>query len=197
MALILVFSIGGIAVIASIVRINALYIFQHSTDIPCKLFSILHIVFLHSLTTPDDGIYILIWSQVGSFLVFLVRLCGLADIHLKVEISVAIISASAPALRPFLKSIIGGSSVGKSAYSRTYGGSQQNQVTRNRIHLQSFNGTGREAGITTNVSGRDMNESEENIVAKGGIIRTTDVRVEIVNDGRSDEESVRHLKFDS
>lgn len=40
-----------------------------------------------------------------------------------------------------------------------------------------------------------MNESEENIVTKTGIIRTTDVRVEILGDGRSDEESVRQLKF--
>lgn len=35
-ALILIFSTGGIAVIASIVRINALYIFQSSTDLACE-----------------------------------------------------------------------------------------------------------------------------------------------------------------
>ena len=35
-----------------------------------------------------------------------------------------------------------------------------------------------------------MNESEENIVTKSGIIRTTDVRIETVPDGRS-EESLR------
>ena len=34
--LIVVFGIGSVAVIASIVRINALYIFQHSKDIPCE-----------------------------------------------------------------------------------------------------------------------------------------------------------------
>lgn len=63
------------------------------------------------------------------------------------------------------------------------------------IALQSFGGTSRKEGATANVtSGRALNESEENIVTKGGIIRTTDVRIETVPDGRS-EESLRDLEL--
>ncbi|KAH8150901.1 uncharacterized protein LAJ45_05083 [Morchella importuna] len=145
-ALILVFSIGGVAVIASIVRINALYIFQHSTDI------------------PYDGIFILIWSQV--------------------EINVAIISASAPSLRPLVKSLLGGTTTTSSSNPKST--SYYNR--KNRIPLQSFSGPGRDAEIITNVSGRGAglgNESEEHIVAKaGGIVRTTDVTVEVVDEER-------------
>jgi hypothetical protein len=152
-ALVLVFSVGSIAVAASIVRINALYIFQHSKDI------------------PYDGIYILIWSQV--------------------EINSAIISASAPSIRPLVKSLAKGSTTGRSTYSGNCGGSHSTQYTKNRIPLQSFSGTGKDAKITTNVSGREINESEENIVTGAGIFRTTDVRVEVFGDGRSDVESMR------
>ncbi|KAL0632474.1 hypothetical protein Q9L58_008659 [Maublancomyces gigas] len=136
-ALIFIVSIGGIAVVASIVRINALYIFQHSSDV------------------PYDGIYILLWSAV--------------------EINAAIISASAPSLRPLVKSIIGGPT-GKSGFARSgYGGSQVHQITRNRAAPQSFTGTSGDAEITTNVSGSDVNinESDESIAVKTGTDQTT------------------------
>jgi len=154
MGLIVVFGIGSVAVIASIVRINALYIFQHSKDI------------------PYDGIYILLWSQV--------------------EINVAIISASAPGILPLVNFITGGSTIGKSkGYS--YPVSPGNQSRH--IALQSFGGTSRKEGATANVAcGRALNESEENIVTKSGIIRTTDVRIETVPNGRS-EESLRDLEL--
>lgn len=127
----------------------------------------------------DDGIFLLVWSSV--------------------EINVAIISASAPSLQPFVKSVIDGSTASKSGYSRSGypqgGGSSAtgggSQVAGNQIPLESYSGPGRDARITTNVTGRGMGESEESIVMKSGIMRTTDVRVEIIGDGRSDEESVK------
>ena len=80
--LVLIFSGGGLAVIASIARISALYNFQHSRD------------------PPYDGGYILLWSQV--------------------ELNAAIISSSAPALKPLVKLIVqrGVFSL-KSAFSRS------------------------------------------------------------------------------
>ncbi|CUS06728.1 unnamed protein product [Tuber aestivum] len=153
-ALVVVFCIGSIAVIASIVRINALYIFQNSKDI------------------PYDGIFILIWSQV--------------------EINVAIISASAPGILPLVRYITGSSKPGKSD-DYSYPASPKNQTCH--IALQSLGGARRGEGATSNITGGRviLNESEENIVTKSGIIRTTDVRVEI-GTGRS-EESLRDLEW--
>ncbi|OAG04054.1 uncharacterized protein CC84DRAFT_1050559, partial [Paraphaeosphaeria sporulosa] len=64
-ALIAVFLVGGIAVLASIVRIYALYTYTYTKDV------------------AYDAIFILLLSQI--------------------EVNVAIISASAPALRPLFK----------------------------------------------------------------------------------------------
>ncbi|KAF2437920.1 hypothetical protein P171DRAFT_319636, partial [Karstenula rhodostoma CBS 690.94] len=64
-ALIGVFLVGGIAVLASIVRLYALYVYTYTQDV------------------AYDAIFILLLSQI--------------------EVNVAIISASAPALRPFFK----------------------------------------------------------------------------------------------
>lgn len=54
------------------------------------------------------------------------------------------------------------------------------------VPLETYSGPSRDARITTNVTGRGMGESEESIVMKSGIMRTTDVSVEVVGDGRSD-----------
>lgn len=97
--------------------------------------------------------------------------------------------------------------VGKSGYSRSgyaHGGSgphtvgnTSSQLPGNQIPLESYSGPGRDARITTNVTGRGMGESEESIVMKTGIMRTTDVRVEIVGDAREDARSdVESVKFD-
>ncbi|KAF8435858.1 hypothetical protein BGX38DRAFT_1274844 [Terfezia claveryi] len=142
--LLLVFSVGGIAVIASIVRINALYIFQHSKD------------------KPYDGAHILIWSQV--------------------ELNAAIISSSAPALKPLLKGLIGGSSVFRSKYGNKNGYKAQSKG----VELRSFNGQGSKSVSgdtvvhTTEIRGKRLvNESEGNIVVSGGIYRTTNVIVDV------------------
>jgi len=63
-----------------------------------------------------------------------------------------------------------------------------------RIALQSFGGTSGREGATAKVTGgRPLNESEENIVTKSGIIRTTDVRIETVPDERS-ERSLKDME---
>ncbi|KAG0635769.1 hypothetical protein HOY80DRAFT_910196 [Tuber brumale] len=154
-ALMVIFCIGSIAVIASIVRINALYLFQTSKDI------------------PYDGIFILIWSQV--------------------EINVAITSASAPAILPLVKTLTGTSTTGKSP---GYSCPKSPKIQSCHITLQSLGVTKRGEGATTNVTGGTgctFNESEENIVTKSGIIRTTDVRVEITPDGQS--ESLKDVEW--
>lgn len=156
--LLLIFSVGGIAVIASIVRINALYIYQHSNG-----------------DQPYTGAWILIWSQV--------------------ELNAAVISSSAPALKPLAKGILGGSGIfSASKYGRS-GGAFTGQSKN--IALRSFNGEKSVSGgtgiHTTEIRGKTIvNESEENIIGKdlenhGGIYRTTDVTVDVEhgNGGRS------------
>jgi hypothetical protein len=155
MALMVIFGIGSIAVIASIVRINALYLFQTSKDI------------------PYDAIFILIWSQV--------------------EINVAITSASAPGILPLVKSLAGISTTGKSG---GYSYPKSPRIKSPHIILQSLRRTKRGEEATANVTagtGGPLNESEENIVTKSGIIRTTDVRVEITPDGQS--ESLKDVEW--
>lgn len=96
-----------------------------------------------------------------------------------------------------MKTLVDGSSIGKSGYGRSaYHSSHGNnhrgsKVSGGQIPLESFSGPGRDARITTNVTGRNISESEESIVMKTGIMRTTDVRIDIVADGRSDVDSVR------
>jgi len=63
-----------------------------------------------------------------------------------------------------------------------------------RIALQSFGASSGREGATAKVTGgRSLNESEENIVTKNGIIRTMDVRIETMPDGRS-EGSLKDLE---
>lgn len=81
----------------------------------------------------------------------------------QVEINVAVISASAPSLRPLVKSLMGGPSE-KSGY-----GSQVHQTARPWVPPRS---SGRDAEITTDASGSDTNgnESDENIGTKSEIV---------------------------
>lgn len=147
--LILIFSVGGLAVIASIVRINALYIYQHSAE------------------PPYDGAYILIWSQV--------------------ELNAAIISSSAPALKPLAKGFMGGSAVFSSQYGNTNGYTAERSKG---VALRSYGGgdksvSGGPGVHSTEIRGKSLvNESEENIIGKddiGGIYRTTDVTIDVEN----------------
>lgn len=127
------------------------------------------------------AIYILLWSQV--------------------EINVAIISASAPALKPLVRSTLGGTSYAKSSYAKgglgysgggsSYPGAQQNHA-KHGIPLSSLS---RENGTSTKIQGRDRNESEENIVAKeDGIVKTIEVKIDTDADQRS-LDSIRRLEF--
>lgn len=80
----------------------------------------------------------------------------------QVEINAAVISASAPSLRPFVGWVMGGPGR-KSGY-----GSQVHQAVGPWVPPRS---SGREAEITTDVSGSDTNhsESDENIGTKNDI----------------------------
>lgn len=134
-----IFGVGSIAVIASIVRINALYIYQHSKDVPL------------------DAIYLLLWSQI--------------------ELNVAIISASAPALKPLFRAVLGASVFGKSGQGKSMYGNGGNEYGNNSIALKSKNGGKKLPSNDDSI----LNESEEAIVPNGdeedGIRKTTHVEV--------------------
>jgi hypothetical protein len=135
--------------------------------------------------------YILIWTQV--------------------EINMAISSASAPSLKPLVKTILGGSTFQKSA---NYGkaGSNSNskslsqlearqRMSSHRIYGSRAKGNdiplGNYKGHITSTAGHgSANTSQENIMGNG-IMRTTDVKVDIEM-GRpknESEDSLRRLEF--
>ncbi|KAF8053884.1 hypothetical protein FPV67DRAFT_1443036 [Lyophyllum atratum] len=171
-ALLLIFSIGSLAVIASIVRINALYKYQHAAQ--------------NMGDVPYVAAYILIWTQV--------------------EINMAISSASAPALKPLVKSLLGGSTFQKSAnYAGRSGsntGGPSGSESRHRSRMFGKGGEiplGNYKGHITSTAGQhSSNDSEENIITAGGIMRTTDVKIDIEVGGRpknDSEDSLRRLEF--
>ncbi|KAI4647243.1 uncharacterized protein J4E79_010394 [Alternaria viburni] len=118
-ALLGVFMVGGVAVIASIVRLYALYLYAVTDD------------------PPYDDVFILLLSQI--------------------EVNAAIISASAPALRPLLtKAFMSSSHNSSGQYPVSYGlGGPNSKMlsrtvrTRSRGHMElySFNGTKRTSKI--------------------------------------------------
>ncbi|KAF1951627.1 hypothetical protein CC80DRAFT_480918 [Byssothecium circinans] len=140
LALLGIFMVGGVAVLASIVRLYALWIYTVSKDV------------------PYDAIFILLLSQI--------------------EVNVAIISASAPALRPlFNRSLY--STYGRStAYGNTYGNSgvsstgphRSRAKSNGRMELHSFSASAK--GIGRNDSntgiGGTSNTSEEYILQESG-----------------------------
>ncbi|KAF2117014.1 hypothetical protein BDV96DRAFT_644451 [Lophiotrema nucula] len=132
-ALMGVFMVGGIAVIASIVRLYALYVYTTTKDV------------------AYDAIFILLLSQI--------------------EVNVAIISASAPALRPlFNKAFMGASYNRSNTHGAGYGssGPAGNAFVRNRGkssgQIEPFSYKGRETSAKSTNRGRESNKSEESIL---------------------------------
>ncbi|CAN9080447.1 unnamed protein product [Alternaria alternata] len=148
-ALLGVFLVGGVAVIASIVRLYALWLYAVTKDI------------------PYDMIFILLLSQI--------------------EVNAAIISASAPALRPLIIKTFVSSSHGRSEpYIRTIGsGGPSSKIfsrsARSRsnaqMELYSFGGNKRTSKVTVRGT---RSTSEESIlgVEAMGIKRTIETRIE-------------------
>ncbi|CAI9634979.1 unnamed protein product [Alternaria burnsii] len=155
-ALLGVFMIGGLAVIASIVRIYALWLYNVTEDI------------------SYDSIFILLLSQI--------------------EVNVAIISASAPAIRPLLRNTPLSFSQPEaygSGYLRTIGSesASNNQNSRSRtrsngqIELLTYGGRGTLVKHKALCGGRG-NTSEESILIDGGITKTMETRIDFeqIND---------------
>ncbi|KAF7674219.1 hypothetical protein GT037_007985 [Alternaria burnsii] len=155
-ALLGVFMIGGLAVIASIVRIYALWLYNVTEDI------------------SYDSIFILLLSQI--------------------EVNVAIISASAPAIRPLLRNTPLSFSQPEaygSGYLRTIGSesASNNQNSRSRtrsngqIELLTYGGRGTPVKHKALCGGRG-NTSEESILIDGGITKTMETRIDFeqIND---------------
>ncbi|XTI83124.1 hypothetical protein V2W45_1228276 [Cenococcum geophilum] len=144
-ALIGIFLTGTVAVIASIARLIALYIFTTTKDI------------------MYNAIFILLWSQI--------------------EVNLAIISASAPALRPIFNKAFQTSSYNQQG---AYGGSHsagnafprgQRVKGNGQIELYSYNGDGNNAVA---ISGGST--SEELILEDDGITKTVETRIDIEED---------------
>ncbi|KAL1801732.1 hypothetical protein ACET3X_002074 [Alternaria dauci] len=147
-ALLGVFMVGGVAVIASIVRLYALYIYAVTDD------------------WPYDDIFILLLSQI--------------------EVNAAIISASAPALRPLLNKVLSSSSHDCSGpdYPASYapGGPNSNMFCRTartrsnrQMELYSLGGGNRTSKVP---AGGTRNTSEESILGADGITKTVDMTIE-------------------
>jgi hypothetical protein len=147
-ALLGVFMVGGVAVIASIVRLYALWVYAVTDD------------------PPHDDIFILHLSQI--------------------EVNAAIISASAPALRPLLNKAFTSSSHDRPSpgYPAFYAPGGQNskmfsRTARTRsnrqIELYSFGGGNRASKVPA-VGTR--NTSEESILGVDGITKTVDMTIE-------------------
>ncbi|EPS40763.1 hypothetical protein H072_5350 [Dactylellina haptotyla CBS 200.50] len=110
-----------------------------------------------------------------------------------IEINVAIITASAPPLRPLFKDFFKSSIYGFTSRSRT---GDQLWTGRSRTHggvpLGSLNGYGDNAQVNNVIRGgkdtHKRNESEEDIIAKkpNGIVQTTEISV-AVNSQQSSE----------
>ncbi|OWY47859.1 hypothetical protein AALT_g7513 [Alternaria alternata] len=155
-ALLGVFMIGGLAVIASIVRIYALWLYNVTKDI------------------SYDSIFILLLSQI--------------------EVNVAIISASAPAIRPLLRNTPLSFSQPEaygSGYLRTIGSqsASNNRNSRSRtrsngqIELLTYGGRSTPVKHKALCGGRG-NTSEESILIDGRITKTMETRIDFeqIND---------------
>ncbi|KAG4425145.1 hypothetical protein IFR04_001712 [Cadophora malorum] len=140
LALVGIFSTGGVAILASCLRFYALHVYAVTKD------------------PSYDAIYILLWSQI--------------------EVNLAIISASAPALRPLFRKTFAGSS-DRSKYAQGYGYGQRSQLgdTRGAVELRSYTGKN-ETMVKTAM---DDNSSQEHILEDGqdrnGIRKTVETRV--------------------
>ncbi|KAF2646811.1 hypothetical protein P280DRAFT_387716 [Massarina eburnea CBS 473.64] len=144
-ALLGIFMVGGIAVIASIIRLYALWVYTTTKDV------------------SYDAIFILLLSQI--------------------EVNVAIISSSAPALRPLFNKTFMPTSYNRSnTYGNAYGnsGTASNGFPRSRaksngqMELHSFpseNNKRKDIRTTSNTS-------EEYILGNEGIIKTIKVSVD-------------------
>ncbi|CZR69539.1 uncharacterized protein PAC_19439 [Phialocephala subalpina] len=140
-ALVGIFSTGGVAIIASILRFYALYVYATTKDV------------------AYDAIYILLWSQI--------------------EVNLAIISASAPALRPMFKKTFGGSSNrSQYGYGQSSGNIFRSQNTRGAVELHSYVGKN-ETTVKTAIGVEDDNSSQEHILegSKTKIVKTVETRV--------------------
>jgi hypothetical protein len=123
----------------------------------------------------------------------------------------AISSASAPQLKPLLKSMLGGSTFQKSEDYHARSGSNSNsrsrsqsdarhRMTMHRLYGSRSRGNDIEMGnykghVTSDGRG-SANTSQENIMGNG-IMKTTDVKVDIeMGRGKNDsEDSLRRLEF--
>ncbi|KAF2030696.1 hypothetical protein EK21DRAFT_111573 [Setomelanomma holmii] len=156
-ALMGVFMVGGIAVIASIVRLYALWVYTTTQDV------------------AYDAIFILLLSQI--------------------EVNVAIISASAPALRPLFNKTFMSSSYNRSnKYGTGYGGdgpasnifSGNRTRSKGQIELRSFSNNHHDKRQKIMRANDNRSTSEEHILGGEGITKTVDINVE-----RNESQQVR------
>ncbi|KNG49849.1 50s ribosomal protein l36e [Stemphylium lycopersici] len=167
-ALLGIFMVGGVAVIASIIRLYALYIYAVTDDPPYDdIFASLPAYKTQSYSQSLTAKQILLLSQI--------------------EVNAAIISASAPALRPLLKKAFASSSQSRSSnyplsrsngdiHSSKYFSRTGRYLPHGQSELLSFAGASKR--ISRPVGSCTRNTSEESILGADGITKTVDVTFE-------------------
>jgi hypothetical protein len=166
--------IGGLAVIASIVRIYALWLYNVTKDISYDSIFVSRPAGEHSFCRILIALQILLLSQI--------------------EVNVAIISASAPAIRPLLRNTPLSFSQPEaygSGYLRTIGSqsASNNRNSRSRtrsngqIELLTYGGRSTPVKHKALCGGRG-NTSEESILIDGRITKTMETRIDFeqIND---------------
>lgn len=163
LALLGIFLVGGIAVLASIIRLYALWDYTVSDDV------------------SYDAIYVRVASVVSLSSLTTVQILLLSQI----EVNVAIISASAPALRPLFQNAFPSSSYSQSG--TPYGA---NEVTTNGQHRSAPH---RQVELSSHFQHEMTNKckptkrrltsstSEEFILGTqgSGITKTTDMQIDV------------------
>lgn len=165
-ALLGIFMVGGIAVIASIIRLYALWVYTITKDV------------------SYDAIFVscsLIVGEVRKLITMQILLLS------QIEVNVAIICGSAPALRPLFNKTFMSTSYNRSnTYGNGYGANgrasnsfplSQRTRSKGQIELHSFS---ENDTIHKNTEiGNVRNTSEEYILGGAGITKTVDIGVHV------------------
>lgn len=173
-ALLGIFMVGGIAVIASIIRLYALWVYTVTKDVS---YDAIFVSYSWTMGEPRNltSMQILLLSQI--------------------EVNVAIICGSAPALRPlFNKTFMSTSYNQSNMYGNGYGASGQasngfplSQGTRSRGQIELHSFSGKDTTHKNKEIGNVSNTSEEYILGGQGITKTVDIGMHVEDSQNSHE----------
>jgi hypothetical protein len=177
-ALLGIFMVGGIAVIASIIRLYALWVYTITKDV------------------SYDAIFVSCSLPIGEIR----KLMSMQILLLsQIEVNVAIICGSAPALRPLFNKTFMSTSYNRSnTYGNGYevnGQSSNNfplsQRTRSKGQIELHSFSGKDITHKNTDMGNVRNTSEEYILGGEGITKTVDIGVHVEESRDSHENGGR------